>query len=141
VDEVFNRDGSQVDAWVRERRWPVTRLAAVADNPSFVPSASSSDRDYAVTALPPGPLVMLPIEAPDPAVIGHPAADAPERRFIAFRTADGLSGEFLVGYLNSRHGLLARRAALEPLGGTPSPRDGDPVGRRRHARSTGRSRP
>lgn len=122
LDDVFNRDAGQVDAWIRERRWPVTRLAAVADEPTFVPSASSSDRVDAVAALPPGPLVMLPIEAGHPTVLGLPTEEPPDRRFIAFRTNEGLDPEFLIGYLNSRHGLIARRAALEPLGGTPSPR-------------------
>ncbi len=121
LDDVFNRDAGQVDAWIRERRWPVTRLAAVADSPAFVPSASSSDREHALAALPAGPLVMLPIEATHPAVVGEPTDDAPDRRFIAFRTELGLTAEFLTGYLNSRHGQLARRAALEPLGGMPSP--------------------
>ena len=65
---------------------------------------------------------MLPIEAGHPALYDEPIDTAPDRRFVAFAPREGVQPEFLVSYLNSKNGALARRTALEPLGGQASPR-------------------
>jgi hypothetical protein len=122
LDEILNRDASVISAWIRERHWAVTRLAAVADNPSYLRSASAEERDETLAALPLTPLVMLPVEPTRPARFGVPAETAPEGRFLAFALDGEISPEFLVGYLNSRGGTLARRASLDALGSGSSPR-------------------
>lgn len=122
IDDVFGRDAGEVDAWARGQGWPLTRLAAIASNTSYVASASSSERPAGLAAVGEGLRVMLPVEAGHPAVYDEPTDTAPERRFLAFSLCDGVQPEFLVSYLNSRNGMLARRTALEPLGGSASPR-------------------
>lgn len=122
VDDVLNREVSMVAKWIRGRDWPATRLAAVADDAKYVPSTSSADRPAAVRNIEPGTRIMLPVEARRPAVYADPSIDAPEGRFIAFTTDPAMRPEFLVGFLNSANGVVAREAALMQHGGATSPR-------------------
>jgi hypothetical protein len=122
LDEIMNRDAGHAAAWIRERKWARSRLAAVADNPTYVRSASADDRYEILAALETEPVVMLPVEANRQTVFGNPMEVAPDGRFFAFTVDDALSPEFLVDYLNSRVGTSTRRAALEMLGGGSSPR-------------------
>ncbi len=117
VDEVLNRDAGEVRAWVSERHWPVSRLAALTDDPSYVPSASHADRAEVLAALPPGMRPMLPVEPAGAVVYGDPGTAAPVSRFVALTSGEDIQAEFLAGYLNSNAGVLARRAALQALGG------------------------
>ena len=122
VDAVLNRDAGTVGSWIKERRWLATRAAAVATETAYVAAASSEDRAATGQAIPPGPRVMLPIEPHWLAVAGDASTGAPSGRFVSFRLDEGLSPEFVVGFLNSRMGVLARRVALGPLGGAGAPR-------------------
>lgn len=122
IDDVFGRDTSGIDTWARGQGWPVTRLAAIASDVSYVLSKTSTERQAALAALGHGVKVMLPIEAGVPAVYDDPTETAPDRRFLAFAAREGVHPEFLTNYLNTRNGVLARRSALEPLGGQTSPR-------------------
>jgi hypothetical protein len=123
LDEVFNRDADATKAWIRERHWAATRLAAVASSQFYVRSAAAETREEALAGLPAGPVVMLPVEPNRAAQYGDPAEAAPDGRFFALTLYDQVMPAFIVGYLNSRIGVVARRVALEALGGTsPSPR-------------------
>lgn len=122
VDDVLNRESAKVAKWMKDRGWPITRLAAVSDDAAYLPSASSAERSVALQRLEPGPRVMLPIEPHHPAVYADPSTDALERRFIAFTTDPALRPEFLVGYLNSTTGVAARTAAARAYGASASPR-------------------
>jgi hypothetical protein len=117
VDEVLNRDAGEVRAWVSERHWPVSRLAALTDDPSYVPSASHADHAEVLAALAPGLRLMLPVESAGAVVYGDPGTAAPVSRFVALASGEDIQAEFLAGYLNSNTGVLARRAALQALGG------------------------